>query len=620
LHPGHIAIHGETARIVALGWTIAEGLPAKYDHAPEQGVFAPAVYAAPEFLAGGRPDSRSDVFSLGAILYHMLTGLVPFKARDLPGLKLERSDGLRWPRGANSLIPSEVIGLVGRMLEGDPLFRPSAVAISETVGGLLAVAPPEEIEAVPLDLSLRDSLPPRGDIAPVAVADVNPKPGRVRDMALGAMVATMLLLVGMFLGRGIWSEPAQPSDLGKNSQITADGKTKTASATTNSGQGSPPERDMVFEQWQALQQAISSGTLDSSSIKSRLSDISVNHRGSQWAERARIRLDAILKFEQDQRLVFFTGIDNKAASLIGEKRFGTAAALFYPVPDSLSGTELDSRCQERSTAILAQARKVFSQLSKKAERSLADGDLTQAVSDYQVVADRFGFVELTSKAQQRIATIGKMQEKISSQKARTEDIKRRSIALERLRSGFEKVKVSLTTFDFKTSSQVLLKLAVDNDLTLKHRKLASRYLQVVTEEKALYSRAVARVASGKKKLTVSMGGPEVLTVTAIESKGLLAVGSRVKTRLHWGKIGTLQVYKTFKLTIDMTNGVEQLALASFAWHRGLGIETENGLKLAVELDKSIKTRVELRTRFHQDVESVIMPRRAPKPPSRRRSN
>jgi serine/threonine protein kinase len=620
LHPGHIAIHGETAKIVALGWSIAEGLPARYEHAPEQGVFAPAIYAAPEFLAGARPDSRSDIFSLGAILYHMLTGLVPFKARDLAGLKLERSDGLRWPRGANSLIPSEVIGLVGRMLEGDPLFRPSAAAISETIGGLLAVTPPEEIEAVPLDLTVRDSLPPSGDIVPAPASEVKPKATRGRDMALGALVATLLLAVGMLLGRGFWGEASLHPGSEINSHETADAKSKTNSTHSNSGGRNlpEPERDMVFEEWQALQQAISAGTLDNATIKSRLSDISVNNRGSRWAERARTRLKAILKAEQDQRLVFFTSIEKKAAVLVGEKRFGTASALFYPVPDSLAGTELDSRCQERSTAILAQARKAFGQLSKKAERSVADGALSQAVSDYQVVADKYGFIELTSKAEQRIAAIGKMQEEIASQKTRNEDLKRRVAAVERLRLGFEKVKVSLTSFDFKTSSQVLSKLAADNDLTLKHRKLAARYVQVVAEEQALYSRAVARVAVGKKKLTVSMGGPEVLTVTAIEPKGLLAVGSRVKTRLHWKKIGTLQVYKTFKLTIDMTSGAEQLALASFAWHRGLGIETENGLKLAVELDQSMKTRVEMRTRFHRDVESVIMPRRAPKPFSRRR--
>ena len=126
IHPGHVIVSGEGARLLGIGWSSMEGLPAEYEHAPEQGRFAPAAYSAPEMLSGSRPDFRSDVFSLGAVLYHMLTGIVPFHSRDLPGLKLERTEGLRWPRGADSLIPSEAIGLVGRALELDPALRPTA--------------------------------------------------------------------------------------------------------------------------------------------------------------------------------------------------------------------------------------------------------------------------------------------------------------------------------------------------------------------------------------------------------------------------------------------------------------------------------------------------------------
>jgi serine/threonine protein kinase len=41
-------------------------------------------YAAPEELAGHSPDERSDVFSLGAVLYHLLTGSPPSAQRSEP--------------------------------------------------------------------------------------------------------------------------------------------------------------------------------------------------------------------------------------------------------------------------------------------------------------------------------------------------------------------------------------------------------------------------------------------------------------------------------------------------------------------------------------------------------
>jgi len=46
------------------------------------GVGGTASYVAPELLAGGMPDSRSDIFSFGAVVYEMLTGRRAFEGLD----------------------------------------------------------------------------------------------------------------------------------------------------------------------------------------------------------------------------------------------------------------------------------------------------------------------------------------------------------------------------------------------------------------------------------------------------------------------------------------------------------------------------------------------------------
>src|SRR5258705_9584475 len=43
-------------------------------------------YMAPEQWSDDEPDARADIYSLGAILYQMLAGEVPFKGSSIPSI------------------------------------------------------------------------------------------------------------------------------------------------------------------------------------------------------------------------------------------------------------------------------------------------------------------------------------------------------------------------------------------------------------------------------------------------------------------------------------------------------------------------------------------------------
>ena len=100
--------------------------PADEDRTLDRTVVGTPWYMAPEMLLSTlRPDIRSDIFSLGAMLYEMLAGRVPFAAADAAALvTAHRQDEPVDLRELVPHVPSEVAQLVHAMLAKEPLRRP----------------------------------------------------------------------------------------------------------------------------------------------------------------------------------------------------------------------------------------------------------------------------------------------------------------------------------------------------------------------------------------------------------------------------------------------------------------------------------------------------------------
>ena len=81
-------------------------------------------YVAPEILMGSAPNVRTDVFTIGVLGYHMLTGKVPFKAPSLPeliGQMLQVKPAA--PTTFVSELPQSVSDAIVRAIDGTPANR-----------------------------------------------------------------------------------------------------------------------------------------------------------------------------------------------------------------------------------------------------------------------------------------------------------------------------------------------------------------------------------------------------------------------------------------------------------------------------------------------------------------
>jgi serine/threonine protein kinase len=124
---------------------IARG-PESTRHTQVGTLLGTAAYLAPEQIAGADATAASDVYSLGAVLYELLTGRPPYSFSSLAELAAKQSDGLIEPvRDAEPGVPVEVEAAVMHALARDPRFRPLSAA---ELGQELA-APPRMTVSVP---------------------------------------------------------------------------------------------------------------------------------------------------------------------------------------------------------------------------------------------------------------------------------------------------------------------------------------------------------------------------------------------------------------------------------------------------------------------------------------
>jgi serine/threonine-protein kinase len=95
--------------------------------------FAPGTphYMAPERVNGRRGDARTDIYSLGAILYEMLTGVIPFNHEDITAIMNARVTGdPESPRRLNPKISPHAEEIILQAMERDPDKRyPTAAAL-----------------------------------------------------------------------------------------------------------------------------------------------------------------------------------------------------------------------------------------------------------------------------------------------------------------------------------------------------------------------------------------------------------------------------------------------------------------------------------------------------------
>lgn len=94
------------------------------DDAPSEGLAGTPAYIAPELFARQPATPQSDIYSLGALLFHLATGTYPVPSRSLRSLREAHSKGERTSLAARRPdLPAPLTAAVDRALSADPRHR-----------------------------------------------------------------------------------------------------------------------------------------------------------------------------------------------------------------------------------------------------------------------------------------------------------------------------------------------------------------------------------------------------------------------------------------------------------------------------------------------------------------
>jgi hypothetical protein len=176
-------------------------------------ILGSAKYMSPEQAAGERVGAASDLYSLGVVLYEMLTGRVPFEVETPADVPLKHAAGPPpHPREINPEVPAGMDALVMRLLATNPEDRHESAAhlkreLKRVQDGLSPVVSRED------DATTAAMGTPAAPILPApAPGGAGPRRGRWGLILAALALLAVLVAAGGALGWTLLRDPGAPEE------------------------------------------------------------------------------------------------------------------------------------------------------------------------------------------------------------------------------------------------------------------------------------------------------------------------------------------------------------------------------------------------------------------------
>jgi len=415
------------------------------------------LYMAPEVAAGKPADIRSDLYSLGATFYHVLTGHPPFQGSGTTEVALKHAQAPVPPLAERApRVPAVLCRLIHRLLRKSPGER-----YQSAEGVLTALDRVERRLAAPQDdASSAEMEPLRPSFAERLEAKRQQRRRLLLTGGIGGAAAVLFLALVLILSGG-GEEPAQPD------RERAVGPRSTWPPTPGERKPTPPPSPPSVPKGE------------------------VTPKPPMWA--------AALK-----------STEAEAGALVTEQRFGDAVDACNELANRYDDVSLRQALQEKIDEIRRQGAAAYREIERRATALAEEKKFTEARDVVRAATERYGLPAEEERAKELLARIeAAMRAEADAAKARAaakaedvaakadeEEARRRAEA--RYAQALQPIEAMIKAWDYRKAAQALAQLNFED-----HRladRLARRRADVALLAK-LKTKMVAKINNADPRLS-----------------------------------------------------------------------------------------------------------------------